>query len=433
MPNSMTGVTAMKHVSRKRFTSRAVAVVVAAASSLVFIGATAPSATAERVATPYAFGAVGYGTLVRGGQLPAGSDMTAFRPIGCTNKAGIFAENHEAASPLGGFGNVSGVATTVTTTKSGSTYASTAINKVANLTLGEPDLGSISIEGITSRSRAWKDDKGYHSSTATSVATITFAPAGAPAQVLDIPTPGEPIEIPGLVRITLGTAKKYVQAGRAGATADALVIDVLATGSKVIVAHTSATIQGGLVGGVFAGRSYASKANALDKNLTSGPTPLTLMGCRGTGGNIQTKKVAKTNLDDQIVIGAATSSQMGKQVRRGWATGWERSSVAEVNLGGGQLVIKGIVGQVNVTRKDGKLTRTITGTTLGSLTIDGEERAFPDSDVIEIPGVAKLERNITTTTPAGISVVSLRITLLDGSGAVIDLGSAFLQIKATGL
>lgn len=433
MPNTMTGVTAMKHVSRKRITSWAVAVVAAAASSLVVIGATAPSASAERVATPYAFGAAGYGTLVRGGQLPGGSDMTAFRPIGCTNRAGIFAENHEAASPLGGFGNVSGVATTVTTTKSGRTFASTAINKIANLTIGDPDLGSISIEGVTSRSRAWKDDKGYHSSTATSVSTITFAPAGAPAQVLDVPTPGEPIEIPGLVRITLGTAKKYAEAGRAGATADALVIDVLLTGSKVIVAHTSATIQGGLIGGIFAGRSYASKANALDKNLTSGPTPLTLMGCRGTGGNIQTKKIAKFNLDDQIVIGAATSSQMGKQLGRGSATGWERSSVSEFNLGGGQLVVQGIVGKVSVTREGSKVVRNIKGTTIGSLTINGEERAFPDTDVIEIPGVARLERNITNRTLVGISVVSLRITLLDGSGAVIDLGSAFLQIKATGL
>ena len=47
--------------------------------------------------------------------------------------------------------------------------------------------------------------------------------------------------------------------------------------------------------------------------------------------------------------------------------------------------------------------------------------------------MAKLERSIVARTKVGIAVVALRITLLDGTGAVIDLGTAKLSIKRSGL
>lgn len=425
MPNTIDGGQLMKHI-----VSRFISLALATTGSVVLLGATTPAANAAPVATPYAFTAVGYGTLVRGGDLPAGSDKTAFRPIGCTNRAGLSGENHEAFSPLGGFGEVSGVATNVSTSKANGTFTSLAKNKTAAVSLGDPDLGSISIEGITSTSKAWKNGTGFHSSAVTTVAKISFAPAGMPAQELEIPTPGEPIEIPGLARISLGVHKTFEGANRAGAMADALVIDVFLTGSKVIVGHTAATIGGGITEGLFGGQSYATKVNALDSNLTSGPTPFTIMGCPGTRGLIVGKKLAKVNIADGVVVDGATSSQMGKQ-GAGFATGWERASVAEVNLSGG-LIIKGIIGKANVTRKGGKVTSDITGTTIGSIVLDGEEMAFPDTDVLEIPGVAKLERSVVKRTLIGISVISLRITLLDGSGAVIDLGTAKLVIRASG-
>ena len=49
--------------------------------------------------------------------------------------------------------------------------------------------------------------------------------------------------------------------------------------------------------------------------------------------------------------------------------------------------------------------------------------------MIEIPGVAKLERRVVTRSATGLRVVALRITLLDGSGAVVNLGEARLQIR----
>ena len=76
---------------------------------------------------------------------------------------------------------------------------------------------------------------------------------------------------------------------------------------------------------------------------------------------------------------------------------------------------------------------TADGTTVGKVLVGGQEMAFLDTDVIEIPGLAKIEQHIVTKGKIGIKVVALRITLLDGTGAVIDLGSAQRAIKNSGL
>ena len=66
---------------------------------------------------------------------------------------------------------------------------------------------------------------------------------------------------------------------------------------------------------------------------------------------------------------------------------------------------------------------------IGTITANGQEQTFPDSDVIEIPGVARLERNIVKKIKNGLSVTALRITLLDGSGAVANLGEGKFYVK----
>jgi len=413
--------------------SRALALAVTAASAVFVIGATQGTADAAgTVATRFAYAASGYGTNVSGGQVPAGSDTTAYMVIGCTNKAGLARENHEAASPLGGLGEIGAVTTRVGTSKVGTTYSSYSRSTVASVTLGDPSLGTIKIEGITSTARAFHDPSGYHSTTSTKVAEINFTgPVGGP-QALEIPTPGDPIEIPGLVKISVGASTKTASGIGARAVSRALVIEFFPTSTKIIVAHTQARINGGITEGIMRGGAYATKINALDDNLTSGPTPYQPMPCMGTHGKVLTKKVAKVDLAGQVIVDGLTASVMGDQ-KAGVAWGFARSSVAEVNLGGAQLVVTGIVGKVSAKRKNGIVTVSTTGTTIGSILVGGEEMTFPDTDVIEIPGVLKLERNIVTKSKIGAQVVALRITLLDGTGAVIDLGTAKLAIARSGL
>jgi len=414
----------MKH----RFSSM-LAVVAALLGSLVMIGATSSSAGAVTtpVATRFAYGASGFGTLLKGGQIPAGSSMTAFRPLGCTNLAGLSRENHEAASPLGGLGSASVIATRVWTTKVGSVFSSYAKNTIANVALGDPSLGTLAVKGVTSQSRAFHNSTGFHAATVTTVASISFAPAGLPAQTIPVPTPGQSIDLPGLGTLYAGTSSKYLRSTGATAKANALKVVLTATGTTVTIGHSEASIGGGTTVGLFHGSSFATKATALANNLTSGPTPLTVMPCQGTAGVVRTKKLASVNLGGQAVVGAVTSSEQGLQ-KAGIATGWERASVAKVTLGGGQLVISGIVGKANVTRSGSRVKSSATGTTVGTILINGQTAAFPETGILAIPGVATLERSIVVRTRTGISVVGLRITLLDGTGAVIDLGTAKLSI-----
>lgn len=418
----------------KHRVSSLLAVLAAMIGSFVMNGAmsTSADATTSPVATRFAYSASGFGTLVKGGQLPAGSSMTALRPLGCTNLAGLSKENHEVASPLAGLGSASVIATRVWTTKVGNVYSSYARNTIANVTLGDASLGTLAIKGVASQSRAFHNSTGFHATTATTVASISFAPAGMAAQAVPVPTPGQSVDLPGLGTLYGGTSNKYVRTTGATAKANALKVYLAATGTTVTIGHSEASIGGGITVGLLHGSSYATTAKALAGNLSSGQTPLTVMPCQGTNGVIRTKKLASVDLGGQAVVGAVTSSEMGEQTA-GVAYGWEKATVAKVTLGGGQVVVTGIVGKANVTRSGSIVKSNVTGTTIDKVLVNGQEMSFPDSGILEIPGVARLQRLLVTKSKIGISVVALRVSLLDGTGAVIDLGTAKLSIKRSGL
>ncbi len=80
-------------------------------------------------------------------------------------------------------------------------------------------------------------------------------------------------------------------------------------------------------------------------------------------------------------------------------------------------------------RREGELIRNTRGSSFLTLSVDGDPHTIPDTGVLEIPGVLKIEQNVTTLVRGGIEVIALQVTLLDGSGAVIDLGVARAQVK----
>jgi hypothetical protein len=195
----------------------------------------------------------------------------------------------------------------------------------------------------------------------------------------------------------------------------------------VKVAHSHASIGDGLTSGIFRGHANATRVvTALTGLAHSGPQPLMLMSCLGTGGRRIGKSIAAADLGGQLVVKGLSSTQRASQEPRGH--GFERASIARINLGRGQLVVNGIVGRATVRQTAHGIVRSATGTRLGSITAGGQTVTFPPTGVLEIPGVARLEQRVVSRTANGIKVVALRITLLDGSGAVINLGEAALQI-----
>lgn len=367
--------------------------------------------------------ASGYGSRVIGGQVPANSGRTAFTAIGCATRPGIERENHTVATAIPGLGKVSAIRTRLWTTRSGGVVTSHSRNTIGEVVLAQSGLGTLQLAAITSYSRAYHDGRGFHAEATASLGGLEFVPPGGKPQKLDLPLPGKPIEIPGLAKITLGKSYERATSRGAAAQADALVVDVTATGAKVTLGHSGARVFKGAKYGTFHGFSAGTQARGLADNVSSGRTPLSLMPCQGTNGKVQTTKTAGVDLGGNLEISGLQSKQMGKQLA-GRSVAFERGSIAGVDLGDGALVIDGLVARAQVVRRGGKVTTSTKGTTLGRITVDGKPFELPDTGVVEIPGVAKLEPKVVVPLRGGVSVVALRLTLLDGTGAVIDLGLA---------
>lgn len=393
-------------------------------------GTTDDTARAVRpgeVRTQFAMHARGLGTKAVSGDLPVGSDPTATKTINCTTMAGRTGENFIAQQNLPDLGTVSEVRTRVWTTKRGGTVATNARQSIASLTLAQSELGSLELTGITSRSRSWHDAEGYHSTASAKVAGISLTLPGQEPQQLDLPTPGQPVEIPGLLTIKLGSAKKAVTGRFGSSSINALDIQLPATSTRVKAAYSRTRIAGGVVSGLFDGYSAGLSGDVLDELVELGKTPLHQMPCEGTGGQLTDKTVAEIDVPSAISVDGLRVEHRASQ-RKGLAKGFEGAEIAQVSLGDGAVLIEGIRARANVRREGGDLVRNARGTRIGSLTVDGEPQTLPLEETIEVPGVARLEPKVVKRLRGGLHVVALRVELLDGTGATIDLGIARLRI-----
>lgn len=413
----------------------------ASASAAAPIGASAgPVASASALAaapvkrrTAYAFNASGFGSQAIGGDIPVSSGKTAFQRIGCTNLTGLTRTNFIANvdvpdSPF----SLSGVETSIKTRAQGTgpnaTFSSTSLQEVADLNLVDSPLGTLSVSGLTSLARtSVKDDK-FSTATDINIAGIAFTPLGGEKQELEIPAPNETLTVPGVAEISLGKPVEKVTKERGLAFASALQVRTLfGTNTRFTVAQARSSIDRGVRNGVFSGFSTGVEANALDGIVRVGRNPLRKMPCQGTRGDLQQTNLANVNLSDQVVVKAARAEQKSSSTRAS-ATGFERGSVAALRLGGDALVVKGVVGKATVTRTGTNVVRKADGG-VGSVTADGEVMRFPRTGVLRIPGVASLEQQVVTRTKTGLQVIGVQITLLDGTGATIDLGKARMEIR----
>jgi hypothetical protein len=382
------------------------------------------SAETPNVATRFALRAAGYGTRIDGGTLPVTSGTTGYTVIGCTNKAGIDRENYVADAEVPGLAKIEGVKTkTWTRNRPAEQEVSVySLHRVAKVILG----GTLTITGVSSQSHTWHDANGFHTDTNTSVAGISVA-----GQTFPIPTPDQPIVIPGLAKIEIGRHIERKDKDGAYASANAIDITLIPTDTRVRISHSAALMGSGITLGRFRGQANGTQVRALADNVKSGPLPLSYMPCQGTKGEVKTKSVAGVDLAGQIVVGAIENKQMGRQSPTK-TTGFEQSIIAGITLG--PLTINAIKARANVTKlADGTITSDANGTTIGEIVVNGDATPIPDpGQAIEIPGLLKLEANVIDKTARGIDVVAVRITLLDGTGAVIDLGHAFIEIRPSG-
>jgi hypothetical protein len=388
-------------------------------------GATAPVASGALRLTPthYAMSGSGYSTRVSGGSLHVGSGRTAFAVLGCTNKAGINKTNSEANLNPAHILDVKAASTRVWTTSRNGTVSSNARNSILKVRLGGLATGLV-LNGITSKTRAYHNARGFHASARTSIASIKLAGLNQ-----TLPTRGHPVNIAGFI-IALG--RKSMTHGRNGANAQAEALRItLPTGQRVYLAHSRASITGGVKHGLFSGNAYGTKVNLLNGTLKSGPTPLIVMPCQGTHGVRHTRSILSADPFTRVHAKALSVSQSASSTRRS-ATAYEQAHIARVNLGH-QLVIKGINAKAMVTKNGSGYHRSARGTSVARVLLAGNRLTIPANGILRVRGIALLETRLVKKTKGGLSVTAVRVTLLDKRGAVINLASAKVRIRPSGL
>jgi hypothetical protein len=383
-------------------------------------------------ATHYAFRAVSYGTRVRGGKIPASSGTTSYQAIACTNQLGTAKENEVATVAIPGLGTVQGVHATTGTTGSGDNVSTYATHEIAGLGIDVPDVLGLQVTAIRATSVASHDGSGYHAATDVSVGHIVLTLAGKPAVDLPVPKPGAPVVVPGLLSISIGKEKQVTTPAGAIAKAEGLVIQVLPTSTKIQVAHTATKLDTGIKRGLFYGKANATQAKALGDVVHSGPQPLQVIPCQGTGGDVRTKSLASVSVPGVLEVGGANASASGQQDKHR-ATGFMAASVAHADVLNGVLVIDGIRARAHVVRTKHHVAADTDGTTIGQAVVNGQPTSLGALDGLEIPGVLKVDTNVVTKSRSGVDVVAVRVTLLNGTGAVVDLGHAALTIAGSGL
>lgn len=398
-----------------------------AASASAPDGARESAERAKFTRTPFAFRANGYGTSASGGMVPVGSDRTALSSIACTSDAGKAHRNFVAESEVPGLGTVRGVYSRVTTSQKKGVATSASVHRVAEIVLADTPLGSLTIDGVESTTSAFHDADGFHATAQSDIAGISYTPPGGEPQSLDIPSADQPITIPGLAVIELGRTIEKETKDDARAYAVGLVIKVIPTDTTVKVARSVSKIEKGYKSGIFHGSGVPAKAKVLGELVEVGKVINQVMPCTGTDGELDPMDAADVNLADEITVEGASARQKGKQTKRK-AVGMEASSVAELDLGG-QLVVEAIKSKVKVKRMaNGKLKRNATAS-FGAITLGGEPQSLDQLGELEIPGLAKIQTGLKKKIKGGIRIVGVRVTLLDGTGAVLDFATSKLSIS----
>jgi hypothetical protein len=445
---------------RRAVASATAAGIVLTGAVVLAVGAPAEAAI-KKAETPFAYQGSAYGTRVTAGEPGQGgvsSGRTAWSVLGCTSMAPVRYSKGSNLTKVNAndFIQIGAVDSFTSTYRKPEEkhFGSRSVNKAANIILG-PDTGPrLKIAALTTTANAF-NKKGRYGATADvdllGVDALNVSPDGSAtpgplADLLDAIDEGddqlvetvitgagsEGIDIPGLGTVyPAGKASTKVRSASAAAGAYGIRV-ALENGSQVNIGRAWSSITVADPAGVFVGDASGLDAVVGEGALGVGRTPFQNMPCRGTAGRWLTNPLASAPQNAQLNADVLKAEVYGKPFQDGRAIARSRASVADVTLGGGALEIKGIVGQVNVfqSRKGRVVRRTVEGTKVGAIIADGEPQELPTpGDPLEIPGLAKIEFGKRENLgKRGLRVHAIRVTLLDGTGLVLNIGTAKAKI-----
>ena len=427
----------------RRVLPAAVALMAAAAGALVPVtsssaagGTTVTAArAAPQVRTPFVMGGVAFGTSIKGSAVPAGSAQTGYQVMGCNKYANKARTNFVASVAIPGLGTVDGVRSRLWTAKKGNRTSSFSRHTIAGIDLLDTPLGTLSIGAVDVQSEAFNvgGPKGtYGNKTTSSVAKIVFTPTDGAPTTVGLPLPGVPITIPGVAKIAVGAKFGSRGSDFAVAGGTGLKITLLPTGTTVIVGKTRSTLALGKTRALFNGYGAGVAARILGDVAQIGRTANQPLSCTGTDGKTAVKKLVGADLSPLAEVGATSGTAFGVKGKGAIARARTTGSAADVVLLDGALKISVATGVAQVQRTaKGKLKLSAAGTRVGTITANGDAYHLDPLGELEIPGIAKLEGRVIERLTTGLKVVGLRITLLDGSLGVVDLGVALAKVRPT--
>jgi hypothetical protein len=422
----------------------------------------APATAATRTDVPYLLFSSAFGTRVKADQAGFSSGPSAYISSGCTHKVPLSKTNDVSGVDTGTSGITIGAVDSVARSyraKMGglASTVSRAASDVADVEVGDPSTLQLQIKALHGVSTAWANKKGFHAGSSLSLGDTALVGSdasqfqqvsdllnGPTSQVLTTLTQNGPIVIPGLAQISLGAAHHRVAKRFAFANTTALVIDVFQSSSqtkpapgdtRITVGRSFARIAKYDYSGIFGGEAYGAQATLLNGVANVGKNVEMPLRCEGTAGKVRSEALAALTLPsgNPLALSTVESDVYGTRgVPKGGATDWTSSRIAEVDLGGGQLVIKGIYVKTKAWRgADGKLHRRVYRS-IGSITANGQTYAAPaPGQSLTIPSLATITVPKATWTRTGVGATALRLTVLDNSAGdtVVDLANSRVTLK----
>ena len=440
-------------MSRTRHTTALVAAL-GTAASLVAAVPVAQAADGRHI-TDYGLQGRAFGSVAKAESLGVGSSASAPARIGCTRMTGVESRNAitEAGGETGSVFRVSGVDNTTRTYRTKRRIGSRSVSTVAEAVLGDLAGPHIILDRLRTRADAFarrasgklgtrsaSSSAGITGRTGTALDDLLGGGDASLKDLLDaISAEGGSLEIPGLGVLRTGSSRHRtnVHFARAGTTALRGTLygqDGQSGGEddvRIVLGRAESTVRRDLPAGVFRGRAVPLEGSLVGDLVSVGRVNDRPLPCPGTDGDVRKSAIAGVDLGNAAVVdvGALRTRVFGVQRQRGSARGWTESRVSDVDLGGGAIELRGIVGRVNVqTDRRGRMTaRNIKGSTVGAVIINGEELAAPEpGDVVTVDDVARLEFFVADKSRRGASVTAVRVTLLGGTaaGSVLELGQA---------
>jgi hypothetical protein len=452
-------------------------------ASLVSVGAlvatgtvvaTTTAAHAKKTPTDFGLVANSYGTRIVSNDIALASGRTAYAWVSCTKMAGLNPANTPTAGNYlastatpDGLVDIGAVTSTTRTyrKKAQGIVGSEAVNRLASVTLAGPETPEglpgpvFTLEGLTTKARAWAKDGRFHAATDLGSAELQLdLPEGTPvdaeldallgalnggiAEVVEVigDTAGDQVDVPGLGTIKVGHERTTVRRSHASASAFALLVELVGADgvkgtdddSRVMLGRSRARINRDLPAGVMNGYGYAFNVRALDGVANIGRVGMQVLPCQGTDGEVREFRVPPKAglLGGALDLGSLNGKAYGIQRKDGTAEAWTQGRVSDLRLLGDDQVLEihDIVATARVKqRESGRLVRSARGTSIGSVTLNGE--TLSSRELLEplfVEGLGKVEFLEKKVSTRGLKVTAVRITLDPGglSETVVNLGNA---------